>query len=122
MLHEGDTLFANVGGGRIRGGQYLVLPHSLPDDGLLDVCVVGGDIPPTDIPDLTLTGRHADHPAARYGRGRTITVERLDGEPLVFEHDGELQPPGGRSMTLQVLPGMIPTWMPATEEERTPAA
>lgn len=122
VLHEGDTVFANVGGGRIRGGQYLVLPHSLPDDGLLDVCVVGGDVPPADIAGLTLTGRHADHPATRYGRGRTVTVERLDGEPLVFEYDGELQPARGRSMTLNVLPAMIPAWTPAAEDEGTRAA
>ncbi|MFB7501956.1 diacylglycerol/lipid kinase family protein [Streptomyces broussonetiae] len=122
VLYEGDTVFANVGGGRIRGGRYLVLPRSLPDDGLLDVCVVGGDMPPGRVADLTLHGRHLDHPATRYGRGRTIAVERLDGEPLVFEYDGELQGARGQSMTLEVLPGRIPAWIPAAEADRTRAA
>nr|WP_214952620.1 diacylglycerol kinase family protein [Streptomyces sp. ISL-43]MBT2450009.1 diacylglycerol kinase [Streptomyces sp. ISL-43] len=116
VVHEGGTVFANVGGGRIRGGQYLVLPWSVPDDGLLDVCVLGSDVHPTEVAELTLTGAHLDRPGVVYARGRTIRVERLDGRPLCFEHDGELQPASGPAMTLRVLPAMIPVWgAPVTE-------
>lgn len=122
VLHEGDTVWANVGGGRIRGGQYLVLPRSLPDDAFLDVCVWGAEIPATRVADLTLTGGHVDRPGVVYGRGRRIVVERLDGQPLCFEHDGELQPPSGTTMTLDVLPGMIPVWGPRAGAEEGPGA
>ncbi|MFP8885475.1 diacylglycerol/lipid kinase family protein [Streptomyces mangrovi] len=121
LLHEGDTVLANIGGGRFRGGQYLVLPHSLPDDGLLDICVIGAEVHPREVPGLTLTGGHLDRPGVVYSRGRRITVERLDGAPLCFEHDGELQRGDWRTMTLDVLPGMIPAWGPRSEE-RTAAA
>ncbi|MFF9145957.1 diacylglycerol/lipid kinase family protein [Streptomyces sp. NPDC055051] len=116
VVHEGGTVFANVGGGRIRGGQYVVLPWSAPDDSLLDVCVLGSDVLPTEVAELTLTGAHMNRQGVVYARGRTIRVERLDGHPLCFEYDGELQPPGGAVMTLTVLPAMVPVWgAPATE-------
>ncbi|MGR8006913.1 diacylglycerol/lipid kinase family protein [Streptomyces hypolithicus] len=110
VLHEGDTVLANVGGGRYRGGQYLVLPHSEPDDGLLDVCVVGAEVPAGDVPVLAREGTLGQTPGVVHGRGRRIVVERLDGRPLTFEHDGELQPPGRTAMTLDVLPGLLPVW------------
>ncbi|MDH6110610.1 diacylglycerol kinase (ATP) [Kitasatospora sp. MAP12-15] len=110
VLHEGDTVLANVGGGRYRGGQYLVLPHSELDDGLLDVCVIGAEVHPANVPELTREARHLNLPGVAYGRGRRIVVERLDGRPLCFEHDGELQEPRWGSMTLEVLPGALPVW------------
>ncbi|MFF2775589.1 diacylglycerol/lipid kinase family protein [Streptomyces sp. NPDC058052] len=121
VVHEGGTVFANVGGGRIRGGQYVVLPWSVPDDGLLDVCVLGADVLPSEVARLTLNGAHMNRQGVVYARGRTIRVERLDGHPLCFEHDGELQPAGGTAMTLRVLPAMIPVWG-APVPELTPAA
>jgi diacylglycerol kinase (ATP) len=89
-VHAGPTVLANVGGGRHRGGTYPVLPASQLDDGLLDVCVIGGGIPAPQVPELILQGRHVGHPEVVFARGRTVTVERTDGAALTFEHDGEL--------------------------------
>ncbi|WP_030565771.1 diacylglycerol/lipid kinase family protein [Streptomyces aureocirculatus] len=116
VLHEGATVLANVGGGRYRGGQYLILPHSELDDGLLDVCVVGAEVAAADVPDLARAGLLHQRPGVVHGRGRRIVVERLDGRPLCFEHDGELQQPAWTSMTVQVLPGVLPVWGAATKE------
>ncbi|MEV7422232.1 diacylglycerol kinase family protein [Streptomyces sp. NPDC091212] len=110
VLHEGGTVLANVGGGRFRGGQYQVLPRSEYDDGLLDVCVVDATIAPSLVPELTRDGKHLGSPGVFYGRGRRVVVERLDGVPLCFEHDGELQPPSLRRITLEVLPAALPVW------------
>ncbi|GGM16928.1 MULTISPECIES: diacylglycerol/lipid kinase family protein [Micromonospora] len=107
-VHEGPTVLANVGGGRHRGGQYQVLPHSVLDDGLLDVCVIGAETAPPDVPELTRRAAHLDQPGVVYARGRRITVSRLDGEPLWFEHDGELLPRSRSTVTLQVLPRVLP--------------
>jgi diacylglycerol kinase (ATP) len=114
VVHEGPTVLANVGGGPYRGGRFLVLPDSLLDDGLLDVCVIGGEVPAEDVPGLTLNAEHMNHPATVYARGRTITVERTDGGRLPLEHDGEYQPGIGGSATFEVLPGALPVWAPAT--------
>ncbi|MGX7827571.1 diacylglycerol/lipid kinase family protein [Actinokineospora sp. 24-640] len=111
VLYEGDTVLANVGGGRYRGGQYLLLPLSELTDGLLDVCVVSDRVPLAQIPDLVRTGAHVGEPGVYYGRGSRITVERLDGENLVFEHDGELVADTASSMSLRVSPGALPVWV-----------
>ncbi|MVO88438.1 diacylglycerol kinase [Streptomyces sp. p1417] len=116
VLHEGATVLANVGGGRYRGGQYLILPHSELDDGLLDVCVVGAEVAAADVPHLARAGLLHERPGVVHGRGRRIVVERLDGRPLRFEHDGELQRLSFTSMTVQVLPGVLPVWGAATKE------
>jgi len=114
VVHEGPTVLANVGGGPYRGGRFKVLPDSLLDDGLLDVCVIGGGVPAADVPGLTLEAAHMDHPATVYARGRRITVERTDGHRLPLEHDGEYQHGIGDSATFEVLPGALPVWAPAT--------
>ncbi|MFE9449662.1 diacylglycerol/lipid kinase family protein [Streptomyces sp. NPDC006739] len=113
VVHEGPTVLANVGGGRYRGGLFLVLPDSLLDDGLLDVCVIGGAVPADQVPELTLDARHIGHPATVYARGRSITVERTDGRRLPLEHDGEYQHGIGAKATFEVLPGALPVWAPA---------
>ncbi|WP_317445934.1 diacylglycerol/lipid kinase family protein [Streptomyces collinus] len=114
VVHEGPTVLANVGGGRYRGGRFQVLPDSLLDDGLLDVCVIGDGIAAADVPGLTLNAAHMDHRATVYARGRSITVERTDGRRLPLEHDGEYQHGIGASATFEVLPGALPVWAPAT--------
>ncbi|WP_199571377.1 diacylglycerol/lipid kinase family protein [Streptomyces murinus] len=114
IVHEGPTVLANVGGGPYRGGRYQVLPDSLLDDGLLDVCVIGGDITAAQVPELTLNAAHMAHPATVYARGRRITVERTDGRRLPLEHDGEYQHGIGAAATFEVLPGALPVWAPAT--------
>ncbi len=107
-VHSGDTVLANVGGGRFRGGTYQVLPRSILDDGLLDVCVVGSPVAAVDVPELTLTGGHLGLLGVVYARGSRITVERTDGVPISFEHDGELATTELTSVTLQVLPQVLP--------------
>ncbi|ALO99014.1 diacylglycerol/lipid kinase family protein [Streptomyces olivaceoviridis] len=114
LLYEGPTVLANVGGGRFRGGRYQVLPHSKLDDGLLDVCVIGSPVSPREVPELTRHAAHLGLPGVHYGRGRRIVVERLDGAPLCFEHDGNLQPPGLARLTFDVLPGALPVWAAGT--------
>jgi diacylglycerol kinase (ATP) len=108
QVHRGPTLLANVGGSRYRGGRYDVLPHSVLDDGLLDVCVVGGEHSPADVLTLARTGAHLARPGVVYVRGRRVTIERTDGRPVWFEHDGEVLAGAGHSYTLEVVPGALP--------------
>ncbi|HEX9338670.1 MAG TPA: diacylglycerol kinase family protein [Pseudonocardiaceae bacterium] len=109
VVHEGLTVSVSVGGGRHRAWQYEVLPSSVLDDGLLDVCVIGGTIVPTRVPELLRDGSHVGIPGVVYERGRQIVIERTDGQPLCFEHDGELAADPGQRVTVAVLPGLLPT-------------
>jgi diacylglycerol kinase (ATP) len=110
VLHEGPTLFANVGGGRYRAWHYQVLPHSVLDDGLLDVCVVGTGIGVgfAEFQVMLRRGDHLTQPDVAYERGRSVVIERTDGSALSFEHDGELIADPGSRITLDISPGVLP--------------
>lgn len=108
VVHTGKIVLTNVGGGRYRGGAFQLLPHSVLDDGLLDVCVIGDDVDPLDIATVTRDGAHVNRQGVTYARGERITVERTDGAPLSFEHDGDLRSGLTGTITAQVLPRVLP--------------
>jgi diacylglycerol kinase (ATP) len=115
VLHDGMTLLATVGGGRHRVGTFEVLPRSVLDDGLLDVCVVDGGMTPQEIGALAphvMGGTHLGRSGVAYGQGRQVRIERTDGEPLPFEHDGEVWGAGAGAVTLDVVPGGVPVLAP----------
>jgi diacylglycerol kinase (ATP) len=118
VLCEGPAALAAVGGARQRGGSLAVLPRSLLDDGLLDVCVLGARDAAEAMTLLLLAteGRHLDRPGVYYAQGRTVTLECGDG-PLPFEHDGDVWPGEDRSLTLTVVPAAVPVVAPPVAEE-----
>jgi len=107
VVHSGSTLVVNVGGSRYRGGEFELLPHSVLDDGLLDVCVIGGEHGLPEMLGRTRQGAHVDLPGVVYARGRTVVLERTDDRPLWFEHDGEVIPPTPGARRLTVLPAAV---------------
>ncbi|MGJ5755171.1 diacylglycerol kinase (ATP) [Streptomyces puniciscabiei] len=120
VVHEGRTLFANVGGGRYRAWQFRMMPHSLLDDGLLDVCVADAAYRPADLQAELRAGRHVHSPHVVYARGREVVVERTDGAPLCFEHDGELLPRTGSRVTLAAVPRVLPVLCDPETEDGVP--
>jgi diacylglycerol kinase (ATP) len=107
VVHSGPTLLANVGGSRYRGGYFELLPRSSQDDGLLDMCVIDGSCSPAEMMELTRTGAHLGLPGVAYERGRSVRIERTDGRPLWFEHDGEVLPLDRDSYTVDVVPAAV---------------
>ncbi|HEY3871056.1 MAG TPA: diacylglycerol kinase family protein [Actinocrinis sp.] len=107
VLHEGKTVLVNIGGSRYRAGVFDVLPRSIRDDGLLDVCVIGAGVDAADALSLMRTGEHLAVDDVFYAQGRSVTVERTDGLPLKFEHDGEAVPGDATSFTLDVVPAAV---------------
>lgn len=110
VLYEGGVLTATAGGARHRVGVFQILPRSVLDDGLLDVCVIAAPATAADrdalIPHV-LAGTHLDLPGVHFARGTQVTFERLDTGPLVFEHDGEVWDPPGSTVRLDALPGAV---------------
>jgi diacylglycerol kinase (ATP) len=112
-VHSGQTTMVTVGGGKHRAGIFEVLPQSVLDDGLLDVCVVAGGLDEatrTELAPLVMTGRHIGHPAVRYVKARQVTIERTDGEQLCFEYDGDVVTDPGTAVTLEVVPAAVPAF------------
>ena len=109
-LIEGPLALATVGGvRRFGGGAFELLPRSVLDDGLLDVCAVGELDDPAlqELAGKVPAGAHLGHPAVRYGQGTLACIERSDGEPLAFEHDGDPYDVGER-VTLELVPSACP--------------
>ena len=94
-----DAIVANC---RYLGGGMAMTPDAQPDDGLLDVLLIG-DITRRDLA-LTLPkvyrGTHLPHPKAEALRGRRVVVRAAT--PVPVELDGEQ--PGTTPAEFEVLP------------------
>jgi YegS/Rv2252/BmrU family lipid kinase len=94
-----DVVVAN---GRFFGGGMMICPEAEPDDGLLDVLLIG-DLTKRDLL-LTLPktyrGGHLPHPKAELLRGATVQVNAR--EPLPVELDGEQ--PGTTPARFDIVP------------------
>ena len=81
-----DVVVAN---GRYFGGGMMICPGAEPDDGLLDVLLIG-DLTKRDLLvtlPKTYAGKHLPHPKAELLRGAAVSVEAE--RPLPVELDGE---------------------------------
>jgi diacylglycerol kinase (ATP) len=103
-----DVVVAN---GRYFGGGMMICPEAEPDDGQLDVLLIG-DLSKRDLL-LTLPktyrGRHLPHPKAELLRGRAVEVDAPS--PLPVELDGEQ--PGTTPARFDVVPRALRLRVPA---------
>ena len=104
-IRSGKMIDAMVANGRFLGGGMMLLPEAEPDDGLLDVLLIG-DITKRDLA-FTLPksyrGKHLPHPRLEVLRGRVVTVDA--DEPLPIELDGEQ--PGTTPARFEVVPRAV---------------
>jgi diacylglycerol kinase family enzyme len=93
--------------GQFFGGGMRVAPDALPDDGLLDVIMIG-DAPRGQIlksMNAIYTGQHVSSAHVKVYRGKSIIatpVEATGGEPVFIEVDGET--PGKLPAMFEVMP------------------
>jgi YegS/Rv2252/BmrU family lipid kinase len=86
--HRG-VLMVGIGNGPGIGGGTPLLPHAVPDDGLLDVmvCTATGPLARVGFGRALRAGEHLRSPHVRSARGRTVTVS---GGPVELNADGEV--------------------------------
>ena len=109
VVADGPMSSVAVGGGRFRARSFNFLPHSVLDDGLLDVSTIGAldaDALAALIP-LMPAGQHLDRPEVRYARGTQVVIERTDGQPLTAEFDGSVWDLAGSRLTIDVVPNAL---------------
>ncbi len=106
-VHEGGVVVTIVGGFRYRGGFLNLVPESVVDDRLLDITVVTSDVDMGVFADAAFSGHVYRVPGVLTGRGKRITVERTDGQPLLFEHDGEVMPQTMPSYDITTVPAAL---------------
>lgn len=114
LLREGSVSLVAVGGARHRSGTFEILPLSILDDGLLDVCVVDGVDSEgfVSLAGAVLEGEHVGRPGVAYGQGRAVLIERTDGKPVVAEHDGDPWSASDTAVEISVS-GSVRMWAPA---------
>jgi len=107
VVHEGGIVETIVGGFRYRGGLLNLVPESVVDDRLLDITVVTAAANMNEFARAAVQGHVYEVPGILSGRGRRISVTRTDGQPLLFEHDGEVMPETMPSYDIHVLPAAL---------------
>lgn len=115
-LYEGEIVETIMGGFRYRGGVLNLVPESVLDDGWLDVTLVTPVTNMDAFADAAYHGHVYDVPDVYWGRGKRLTFERLDGQPLLYEHDGEVMPQSSTRYDLRVIPSAL-TVLAATEAQ-----
>lgn len=96
----GRLVFAGASAGPFPG-RVIVDGHVVHSGSDVRVDIVGGD----GLLDIRILDASAE--VARE-RGRQVRIERTDGQPLRFEHDGEMLPPGPREYTVDIVPAAVP--------------
>jgi YegS/Rv2252/BmrU family lipid kinase len=104
----GPRLLVSVGNGVSAGGGFFLTPDAVPDDGLIDVCVVEkmGRIKMLGLLPLSLKGTHTTRREVQMRRTRSVTVESAG--PLHMHIDGEYLGDQRRSTTFTVLDRRLP--------------
>jgi diacylglycerol kinase (ATP) len=115
VLVAGRLLLVALGGARHRGGSFELLPGSVLDDGLFDVCAI--EMPaPERFGELFVAvagGCHLGEPEVTYARGHNVVIEAAGDEAVPVEYDGDLMAgalPAGQSVTFEVVGGVLAAW------------
>ena len=88
--YEGRILLAATGNTPCYGGAMRITPGAIPDDGMLEVCVIKNVSRLTVLRVLprVLSGTHVTHPAVSMFKTRTLEIETLN-KPQWICADGE---------------------------------
>jgi diacylglycerol kinase (ATP) len=115
LLVEGEFLLVALGGARHRGGWFELLPDSVLDDGLFDVCAIA-TTSPARLGELlveVIAGTHLDEPEVTSAKGRTVIIETLGPRPTALEVDGDVLDFTGttpRTVTFDVVDNALAVW------------
>jgi YegS/Rv2252/BmrU family lipid kinase len=109
--HAGRMHDVIVANGRYLGGGMKMVPDAEPDDGRLDVLLIG-DLTKRDLlltMPKTYRGTHLPHPKATLLGGTTVEIDAP--EPLPVELDGEQ--PGTTPVRFEIVPRALRLRVPA---------
>lgn len=102
------SLMVSVMNGRRMGGGFMMAPEAEPDDGLLDLCIVGmpGRLRILLLMMDFMKGSQAGKDPIRMDRTDRLEVTAVEGS-LPAHADGETLCTAGRSLTVEILPSAI---------------
>ncbi|MCP4514418.1 MAG: diacylglycerol kinase family lipid kinase, partial [Delftia sp.] len=111
--YDGQTLtqpalMVSVMNGRRLGGGFMMAPHSEPDDGLLDLCIVRrmSRLRMFRILPHFLRGTQAGQETVTTGQAANITITAVEGA-LPAHTDGEILCIDGQKLEIELLPRQL---------------
>ncbi len=106
---ERRVMLAVVSNGQCVGGAFRLTPDALPDDGLLDLCLVAAVslLTAVRVAPRVLRGTHLGHSSVLLVRDTAFDITVDTGVPLYLQLDGELRRIDGSSVHMEVLPGVL---------------
>jgi diacylglycerol kinase (ATP) len=106
-LARGRLGLVAVGGARVRGGVFPVLPTSKLDDGRLEVLAVDAvdSAGFTELMEKVIQGRDLDDPRVHRGQGRVLLIR--SGAVLPTEVDGDLWEKHAGETRIEVVPSVL---------------
>jgi diacylglycerol kinase family enzyme len=107
LAAHGPLKLVAVANGRWFGGGMCIAPHAAPDDGLLDVVVVGDVSTPRLVRRLpsVYRGAHLGFPEVTFVRGRRVEAQAEAGAFVPVDLDGES--PGRLPAVFDVVPAAL---------------
>jgi YegS/Rv2252/BmrU family lipid kinase len=104
---EQKTFLIAIGNGVSSGGGFLLTPHALLDDGILDACIVSDVSIPKVLQVLprVLNGTHEKHPEVTMTKTRHIKI--WSESPVLIHRDGEVSSSRVNDIEVQVVPGSL---------------
>lgn len=105
---EGDKLLVSIGNGNRTGGAFHLTPDAVPDDGLIDVCVVDAMhwTRVVRLLPMSIRGTHVTKPGVRMLRVESLTIETNPAYPMHI--DGELLEHAPEKLEIKVRPRVLP--------------
>lgn len=105
---DGRRLLVSIGNGNRTGGAFYLTPEAMPDDGLIDVCVVDAMRWPRVLRLLpkSFSGGHVASPGVEMLRVPSLTIETSPEFPMHI--DGELVESAPARMTITTRHRTLP--------------
>jgi len=102
------SLMVSIMNGQRMGGGFMMAPDGKPDDGQLDLCIVGeaGRLKLLGIMPRFMKGTQAKSELIKTGRASWISIEAIEGV-LPAHADGETLCKEGRKLTVELLEKQI---------------
>lgn len=102
---ERRCLLVSVANGPSHAGGMKMCPEARPDDGVLDLCVVGNlsRLQTVTLLPKVFSGRHTRHPEVKLYTARKVRI--TSDEPLYVQADGEIF--GRVPVEVEIVPGVL---------------
>lgn len=103
------SLMTSIMNGRRMGGGFMMAPDSVPDDGLLDLCIASeaSRLRLFQLIPHFLKGTQATQPEVKMYRARKAKIRALDGGSLPAHADGEMLCVNGKELEIELIPSAL---------------